>query len=399
MKIKLLCGCVLCLMGMVVSAAVPTVIENAVKEMVQAGVEMRAGHDKTLGVYLVAMGEAEITGSKAKAKNTARTLAYQRIAEFMGAAVSSSTQSVVEESTVNGKTEVKEFFKSVTETQVKQLLKGVLDYGSEEDGDTLKYILYLTTRAQDASDDLKNVVDRMGDSGTVKAVGEGRTHDVAVQLAIRSAVEQVLGTMVVGESKVCDNVAVRSKVFAGAQGFVDEYRIVEETTISIGKRVEIVAKVSKKKILDSYDVIMKVLGDPAFYLVTTAENEALATRFGQFFKELGFKVSLTPEGARWTINTTARYRNVVSPINEDESFTQLSVDIKIYSVDGKELVLSIPNNPKKSAQANIGNPDRIREKCVEKAFKQMRQPVHEGVHKAVAKWMADHTAELMNSDE
>ena len=108
---------------------------------------------------------------------------------------------------------------------------------------------------------------------------------------------------------------------------------------------------------------------------------------------------MTPEGARWTINTTARYRNVVSPINEDESFTQLSVDIKIYSVDGKELVLSIPNNPKKSAQANIGNPDRIREKCVEKAFKQMRQPVHEGVHKAVAKWMADHTAELMNSDE
>ena len=101
----------------------------------------------------------------------------------------------------------------------------------------------------------------MGDEGTVKAVGEGRTHDVAVQLALRSAVEQVVGTMVVGETKITDNEAVRNKIFSGAEGFVDEYRITAEATVTVGTRIEIVAKVSKKKLLDSYRTYLKAAGE------------------------------------------------------------------------------------------------------------------------------------------
>ena len=171
--------------------------------------------------------------------------------------------------------------------------------------------------------------------------------------------------------------------------------------MAIGCRIEIVAKVSKKKILDSYRVYLKALGDPVFYLEcmssdSDSEDKQIAARFGQFFRKLGFKISKTPEGADYCINASGDYRRVKNPIDPDQTFTQYSMIIKVLSKAGEEL-LSLPNNPKKSAVC-INNPERERELCAEKAFKQMEKPVHEAINAMIARMMADHTDKLMNSD-
>ena len=381
--------------------AVPAAVDAAVKQMQADGAEVRAGFDKGLGVFVVASGTADITGSKAKAKTVARVNAVQRLGEFLGSQVSAASRHETSEATVYGQTEVKEFFSSVTEVQVRQLLKSVQDYGSDSDGDTVTAIVYLTTKAQDKSAELKAAMNAMGDEGTVKAVGEGRTHDIAVQLALRSAVEQVVGTMVVGETKITDNEAVRNKIFSGAEGFVDTYRVTEETEIAVGWRVVVIAQISKKKLLDSYRVYLKALGDPVFWLEcksddSDGEDRQIAARFGQFFRKLGFKISKTPEGANFCINAYGSYRRVKNPLDEDQTFTQYSMVIKVLSPSGEEL-LSLPNNPKKSAVC-INNPEREREICAEKAFKQMEKPVHEAINAMIARMMADHTDKLMDSD-
>ena len=108
--------------------AVPAAVESAVKQMQADGAEVRAGFDKGLGVFVVASGTADITGSKAKAKTVARVNAVQRLGEFLGSQISAASRHETSEATVNGQTEVKEFFSSVTEVQVRQLLKGVQDY-------------------------------------------------------------------------------------------------------------------------------------------------------------------------------------------------------------------------------------------------------------------------------
>ena len=172
--------------------------------------------------------------------------------------------------------------------------------------------------------------------------------------------------------------------------------------MSAGTRIEIVAKVSKKKILDSYRVYLKALGDPVFYLECTStdsdgEDAQIAARFGQFFRKLGFKIAKTPEGADYCINASGSYRRVKSPMDENEVFTQYSMIIKVLSKSGEEL-LSLPNNPRKSA-VSLGDPEREREICAEKAFKQMEKPVHEAINDMIARMMADHTDTLMNQDE
>ena len=401
-KMKYIVCCLSAFAVGIAFCAVPAAVESAVKQMQADGAEVRAGFDKALGVFVVASGTADITGSKAKAKTVARVNAVQRLGEFLGSQISSASRHETSEATVNGQTEVKEFFSSVTEVQVRQLLKGVQDYGSDSDGDTVTAIVYLTTKAQDKSAELKAAMNAMGDEGTVKAVGEGRTHDVAVQLALRSAVEQVVGTMVVGETKITDNEAVRNKIFSGAEGFVDEYRITAEATVTVGTRIEIVAKVSKKKLLDSYRTYLKALGDPIFCIECASddsdkEDVQVSARFAQFFRKLGFKISKTRDGADYLIKARGTYRRVKSPMDENEVFTQFSMSIKVLAHGGEEL-LSLVNDPRKSA-VSLGDPEREREICAEKAFKQMEKPVHEAINAMIARMMADHTDKLMNSDE
>ena len=391
-----------CVLGLVASAAVPEAVVTLAKQMKEDGAESRAGYTKQLGVFVVATGTAPISSTKAKAKTIARANAVQNIAAFMGSQVSSETRSESSESTVNGQTELKEFFSSVTETKVKQLLKGVQDLSMEDDGDSMIATVFLTTKAVDKSAELKEAMNAMGDEGTVRAVGEAKTHQNAVQMALRAAVEQVVGTMVVGETKITDNEKVKSKIFSGAEGFVDTYRVVEEVEVTAAWRVTVIAKVSKKKILDSYRVYLKTLGDPVFYLECTSsdsdtEDTQIAARFGQFFRKLGFKISKTEEGADYVISASGEYRRVKNPMDEDQVFTQYSMVIRVLSKTGEEL-LSLPNNPKKSAVC-INNPERERELCAAKAFKQMEKPVHEAINDMIARMMADHTDKLMNSDE
>lgn len=391
-----------CAFGMAVHAAIPGAV-NAVWEQMKAdGVEQRAGYDKALGVFVIAKGEVEITGSKAKAKTVARANALENLAGFLGTQIESVTKQETTEATVGDQSEIREFFSKTTKTQVKQLLKGVQDLSMDDDGDTMVSWIYLTTKAQDKSKELKEAMNALGDEGTVRAMGEAKTHPNAVQVALRAAVEQVVGTMVVGETKITDNEVVRNKIFSGAEGFVDTYRVTEEVEVSVGWRVTVLAKVSKKKILDSYRVYLKALGDPVFYLNCTStdsegEDAQIASRFGQFFRKLGFKISKTQEGADYVINASGSYRRVKNPIDPDQTFTQYSMVIKVLSKTGEEL-LSLPNNPKKSAVC-INNPEREREICAEKAFKQMEKSVHEAINSMIARMMADHTDKVMNSEQ
>jgi hypothetical protein len=400
--IKNICLVIVCVLWAAAHAAVPEEVRTVVGQMQEDGAESRAGYSKSLGVFIVAKGEANISGSLAKAKTIARANAVQNIAAFFGQQISSETKSESSEVTVNDQTEIKEFFSTVTEVKIKQLLKGVQDLSMEDDGDTMTAWVYLTTKAQDKTQDLKEAMNALGDEGTVKATGEAKTHQNAVQMALRAAVEQVVGTMVVGETKITDNEKVKSKIFSGAEGFVDTYRITEEIEISAGWRITVVAKVSKKKILDSYRTYLKALGDPVFYLECTssdsdAEDKQVAARFGQFFRKLGFKITKAKNEADYFIKASGDYRRVKNPIDPDQTFTQYSMVITIFSKTGEEL-LSMPNNPKKSAVC-INNPERERELCAQKAFKQMEKPVHEAINDMIARMMADHTDALMNDDE
>ena len=375
--------------------AVPVEVEKVADKMLADGVEIRAGRTERLGVFVVASASVDIAGSAAKARNAARALAQRNLAGFLNTRIQSKESVGTQYVSDGDASQVQEFFSSLTETSVKELLKGVQDLRSFEKDGALVFVVYMTARGCDKSDEFRRAKDAMGDAGTVEAVGEAANRDAALQKALRNAVEQVLGTIVVGETAVKDLERVKSRIFAGAQGLVDEYRVTAEVQVELGVRVTVLAKVSKKKLLDSYSVYMKALGDPVFYLHT--DSEELSTQFTQFFTDMGFKVSAVEAGANYRIEAAGNFREVKHPASGRKG-TQLSLSVKVYAIDGSEVLVSVANDPRKSASF-VGSLDRQREIVAEKAFNQMKGPVHEKIQQMVAKMMERHTDALMNADE
>ena len=374
-----------------VAFAAPKAVELAADEMVANGVEIKAGSTKEHGVFVVASASVTINDSIEKVRDAARAIAQKNLAGYLNTSVSSKDVHVSTEK----KGEVQEFFHSQTETSIKELLKGIQDLRSFERDGSIVYVVYMTSRGCDKSDELNTLTNAMGHPTVVEAIGEAENRDAALQKALRNAVEQVLGTMIVGSTAVKDFQDVKSKVFAGAQGLVEEYRVTLEKNVATGVRVTVIAKVAKKKLIDSYYVQMKAIGNPVFYL--HSDSDELSTKFAQFFVDMGFAISMVQDKADYRIEALGNFREIKHPANGRKG-TQLSMTIKVYAIDGSEALISVANDPRKSS-CFIGSLDRQREIVAEKAFMQMKESVHEKIQQMVARMMADHTDKLMNSND
>ncbi len=373
-------------------SAVPPEVSRLADEMYEAQAQVRAGSSAKLGVFVVGYASASIKESPAKARNAAQALARESIASFLSTKVASETEVSAKEA--NG--DVEEFYSSLTKTSVKELLKGIQDLKSFQDGDEMVCFVYMTTKGIDKTDELIAAKNAMGEEGTVRGVGEAANRDAALQKALRSSVEQVLGTLVVGETAVKDLEKVKSRIFSGAQGLVDEYRIVEEVNVTIGVRVTVIAKVSKKKLLDSYSTYMKALGDPVFYIASNSPD--LSSHFAEFFIDMGIRIGKRREGSDYTIECFGDFRNVRNPMNGRKG-TQLSLRFKVVDNKTSEALVDMKNDPSKSACFQTGGIDRQRELCADRAFAQMKNPLHEKIHAMVSTLMDRHTDAMMNSDE
>ena len=273
------------------------------------------------------------------------------------------------------------FEKRIT-AKVDALVRGIKMVGQVTVESNTYVVCVTCERFEDDSTILKAAQAEYGDEGVVKSVGEASSFELAKQKAIRGAVEQVLGTVVVGYDKVSVKSEFQSKVFSGADGVVEKYRILSEKDISIGKRVELVAKVSKKTLLDNYSTYMKFLGNPAFYIESNSSD--LNSHFTEFFTDMGIRVASDPTQASFVIHCVGDFRSLKHPANGRDGI-QLSLRFKISEINGSEILIDMKNNPRKSACFIGRNSERQKEICSEKAFAQMKDPLHQKIQAMVAK--------------
>ena len=378
--------------------AVPEAVEVVAEQMLADGAEYRAASTEKLGVFIVAVGSINVSEKPAMDREAARAAAIKNLASFLSVRVAAKTESGTSYVSEGENSEVKQFFNSLTETSVEQLLRGVQSLRSYVEDDVQYVLVYTTSRGMDKAEEYKAKAESMGDKGTVQSVGEASNRDAALQKALRGAVEQVLGTVVVNHTAVKNFDQVTSKIFSGADGLVEEYRITDEVETEDGfVRITVLAKVSKENLMKSYSVYMKSLGDPAFFIECSSPD--LASHFNQFFVDLGIRLTENPNESTFIIRCHGEYRDVTHPAN-GRSGKQLSLRFRIHEMnDSATVLLDMKNDPRKSACFVGKNPDRQSEICAEKAFKQMKKPLHENIQKMVGKLMERHTDQLMRDDE
>ena len=282
-------------------------------------------------------------------------------------------------------------------TKVNALVYGIKCLGQVSVGEKLYVVCVTCEHFEDQINALEKAQAQFGNEGVVVSVGEASSIDLATQKAIRGAVEQVLGTVVVGYDKMNGQKDFQIKVFSGTDGVVEKYHVLSESDIPIGKRIEIVAKVSKDKLLSNYSNYMKFIGDPAFYIESNSPE--LASRFTDFFTDMGIKIAPTPEKATYVISCTGVFRPVPHPTNRGENGVQLSLRFVVMEINGKETLIDMTNDPRKSTSFVGSSTERQMENCARKAFKQMKMPLHEKIQAMVGKLVGRKMEEVTLEDE
>ena len=77
-------------------------------------------------------------------------------------------------------------------------------------------------------------------------------------------------------------------------------------------------------------------------------------------------------------------KTVKNPMNGRKG-VQLSLRFKVKDMRNDEVLIDFKNDPKKSACFQTGGEDRQKEICSDKAFAQMKEPLHEKIQNMVAK--------------
>ena len=112
---------------------------------------------------------------------------------------------------------------------------------------------------------------------------------------------------------------------------------------------------------------------------------------------MGIRIAPDPNQAAYVIHCIGEFRQMKHPANGRQGI-QLSLRFKVSEINGKEVLIDMKNDPRKSACFVGKDPDRQKELCSGKAFEQMQKPLHEKIQDMVGKLVGRKMDEAARAD-
>ncbi len=353
--------------------------------------QFATGWNPNTDIWVISVQEVKLRKgmTETEAADIAAIRAKNQIVSYMGSSVSAQEELIYTEETVDGKAVAKEFFKSIQRVDVNQFLRGVTIFKQEVKDGKLVAAFYVTGKLIDASVALEKQL-RSAPPGTVRAIGfciieNGKIAPAkrkALQGALRNAVEQVMGTMVVGQSQLMDNEKAKSKVISQTAGNIKQYRIVKEGQTGNNYQVIVNAQVDEKHILDNYAALVRSMGNPGFFIKTIDPD--LQYALAEFFNDLGFFVTSNQNEAHFIVDADCKYLAITD--DHYGNGIQIDVGLRLYDTKSNQQLLIVRNTPRLTSTYS-GTFHQIRQSAAKKAFKTMKKQLHEKLNKVVMDWV------------
>ena len=354
-------------------------VESTISKMDASNAESAIGFADDSGVFIICVGRDSGRDGVDASRERARLAAINAVASVLG----NKTKSSLQMSTIENGNEVQEFFSSLSETTVEACLKGVrvLRVGKNAEGETV-VIVVATAKAGDASVRLQQAMDGIGEKGVVLAVGVDSSRAIAEKNALRSAVEQVAGTMVAGKVSMTEKEDLHKRLATTAGALVEEYRITKESRTDADFRVEIAARVSKRAVYDSYRSFFKAIDNPTFYV--ESNEKSLKQAFVQYFVDKGFNLTERQDLAHYVIRLDGKFTERPNPITGKQG-TMLSLSVSVASTDGKTILLQLTE--RKSKDSDVLTREQRIEAVSNMIFKKIRNQLDEKIHDMVIRML------------
>ena len=364
-------------------------IEAVIQNMEDNNFECGLSSDAGIWVVTKVQFQAEDNIPAKELQTRAALIARQEITEWLGTAASSSTTLKSESVTQNNKTDISEELKTEVKSKSEAFLRGVLCHRQIKKNGKFTAWYYSTTQTADRSAEFEAQL-KATPPGVVRATGLGLVVDgklniakrEAKQAALQAAIEQVMGTTVIGQSQLMDNSKMKSKLISQTAGNIKEYRVVKEGKEGVNYIIIINAQVDEKNLLDNYAAMVRSMGNPGF--MVKCQDPDLKAAFSGFLADLGFKVVNSDADAAFIVDGNCKYLEA----NHDYYGKGIQIDLNLRLLDKKsgQEFFNINNEPRFTTSFS-GSLHQIRQSSAKKAFNKMRKELHEKLNKVVMDWI------------
>lgn len=389
--------------------------QDKFEELIREEGGLATDTSKEEGKYVLAVAAVYLASGTdmSRTLETARMMAQRDLAAFLdGSSVSVEEESRTE---ISGK-EIKDFFSSVVQTEVKHVLRmaNVLDTRVKDDLLFAGFIMS-EKRAKEFVQfsgmpkppppkwDVEEGERRnpfiapagaLPESFQVEAVGIATVNGGGVPdarrnakaNARRNAIEHALGVTMVATGQMVDLDPSSSKFrnFSNAVGRVLNDKVIEEGPEDAKKgelyKVRIAANVTAADFGKEFSKFMVALQNPGFYLNQDSGPE-LTDEFAIFFRNIGFKLTTRTADPDYVIRIRPKFLKRVHPTRRTEG-VQLSLTVEISDPINAKILLTSKNDPRLSTSF-LGDPDRNRQISAEKAMRSMKKPLTKKIGKLI----------------
>ena len=370
------------------------------KEMYATNRRFAFGNHHDCGVWMISRHSVPLKNGRSvqEAAALAEVRAKKQIASFLGSKMTSYDKAYMTSYKGDSVTVTTSVIESFSQIDIQQMLRGVTLFQQDVKDNKLTAAYYVTGKLSNAAKELEKQL-RSAPPGVVRAVGFGMIVDNripqakrnAIQNALRNAVEQVMGTTVIGSSQLMDNDKVKAKVISQTVGKVKQYRIVREGRLNQNYQVILNAEVNEKHILDNYSAIVRSMGNPDFFINT--QDPDLRYALNGFLAELGLSVTTDSTKAHFIVNADCQYIAV-----KDEHYgngIQIDLGIVLSDVKTNQQLFSMRNTPRLTSTYS-GSFHQVRQSAAQKAFRSMRKQIHTKLDKVIMDWVLNgHPVEII----
>jgi hypothetical protein len=398
-------------LAVVCAAAAPVAAANCIDgfrdELIANGGGLATGSCDESGRFVLVAVESRDGGGDAASYEMARARALRDLSSFFDSNVSASE--VVEEweratiengqETIEAGTSYRAEFSSSTES----FLKGLQLYSHTRNGDSVWITYILTASSITLARELEIVMappatseDEDGIEKLVRVEARGfasvgsdgvpGAREQAIDRALTQAITQVLGVIVGSTVTAADFQDVESEVFSHSVGFVEHYDILEEGLEDGSYQVLLQATVTANKLYDGYEAYLQELESPRFW-VDAQGDKMLAKPFLAFVSGLGIELTESKNDASYVVRLRAEYSDLNHPVEKIPGL-RCTMTVAVLQADDGSEIFSHANNPRKAVSFS-GDPDRQRAIIVDKAFRSLREDLHDSLNKLIVD-MARH---------
>ena len=397
---------VLVLSALVLSLSVSAAPMDAVFTLLDTGGGVQSGKTKEDGYYLTGLGFSSRT-SEAKGYEEARLEALRHLNEMVnGVTISGSTYSNIEYlSEADGQNNheySREEFRDVVNlsfkghlSAAKVLKKGKYDGKyfvaiaiTETDAVNIAGLKSTTSNRSDfAGYQTKSVAGFSGESKTVEAKGlatlkngEQKARTLAIQDAMRNAIQQVQGVMLQGKSGAF-NESLSFALSTKTEGYVGSYEILDEDIARGSYTVLILAHVNSAQLLNDVNFYLDIFNEPVFSI--QSENKVKKDWLSNELERLGFNINDGKTKPTHTFYLKQSQQQITNHNGKTGIETALTVKLK-DNVSG-ETVFTIMNDPFKS-RIYVNPLERAKRVSEISAYKKLKKQIGVEVVQSLASY-------------